>query len=168
MNAVGLDLSLTSTGYARADGTTGMIASKQTGPARLIEIRTAVLEVARGAHLAIIEGYSFGAKTNREVLGELGGVIRVALYGNRIRYVVAAPAQLKKFATGHHQASKEEVLVAATKQLAYDGFSNDEADALWLRQLGLAAYGGASVPPTQYREQVLGAIKWPMLGELGT
>lgn len=165
LKVAGLDLSLTSTGWASHHGH-GTIKSRQTGPARLVEIRTEVLEATRGAHLAVIEGYSFGAKTNREVLGELGGVIRVALYGNRIPFVVAAPLQLKKFATGNARAGKGDVLAAAVRVLGYDGGSDDVADALWLQQLGLAAYGSAGVDVTQYREQVVGALSWPLAGEL--
>lgn len=165
LEVVGLDLSLTCTGWSRAHDH-GTIEVKLAGPARLAAIRTAVLEATRGAHLAIIEGYAFGARTNREVMGELGGVIRVALYGNKIPYVVVAPVQLKKFATGNVRASKGDMLGAAIRQLAYDGGSDDVADAMWLHELGLYAYGCATVGRTQYRDDVIAKHEWPLYGSL--
>lgn len=143
MTPVGLDLSLTSTGWAFGDEV-GRVRSPRTGPARLVHIRDAVMALVRDviAPVVFVEGPSFNAKHNRAVsLGELHGVVKVALLEAGVPFVVVPPATLKKFATGKGNASKDMMLVAAVKRLDYEGASNDEADALWLRALGAQVLG---------------------------
>lgn len=161
LQVAGLDPSLTSFGWATSTGV-GTIRSKARDEKRLIEIRTAVLEHTRGSRLAIIEGPAYGAQYAREVLGGLLWVIRVALFGNRITSVVVPPAKVKQFACDNGAATKDEMVAAARAELLYFGDSDDEADALWLRQMGLAAYGCAAITVEPHRERVLGTIDWPV------
>lgn len=162
LEVAGLDPSLTSFGWASQHGV-GHVESKEREERRLVEIRTAVLRGVQGCHLAVIEGFNYGAQYNREVLGGLHWVIRVALFGNRIVCAVVAPATLKKFATGNGGATKDEMIDAARAELLYFGDCDDEADALWLRQMGLAAYGCAStLTVTPEREAALGTVTWPV------
>lgn len=144
---VGIDLSLTATGIAYADGSTVTIATKGlTGPARLIHVRDAVraaLDVAEFApDLVVLEGYAFGRPAQAHQMGELGGVVRVALHEEAIefpemRWAVVPPAKLKKFATGKGTADKTAMVVAARERLGWTGMDNNAADALWLRMAGL-------------------------------
>ena len=136
---IGLDLSLTATGIATPD-LVGTIKSKFRGPRRLVEIRADILEHCTRDDIAVIEGYAFGRHNQAAHLGELGGVVRVALYEAGVRILTVPPASLKRYATGKGNASKEDVLAAAIRRLGYQGSSTDEADALWLRQIGLAKY----------------------------
>src|SRR5687768_2777420 len=132
MGVVGLDLSLTSTGVARADGSTFTVRSKLRGMPRIHEIWTQLAQQALGStFLTVIEGYSMGTarqNSHAHALGELGGVIRYQLWHVNFLWVDVPPAILKRFATGKGNASKEEVLVAAVRRLGYEGSSNDEAD----------------------------------------
>ena len=143
---VGLDLSLTSTGWAVLSEATSTPSygrvrpGKLRGEERLVRIRTDVMAVAQASTLVAIEGYAFGARQGREVLGELGGVIRVALHEAGTPFIVVAPPTLKKLATGKGNAPKEAVLAAAIRKLGYPGSSNDEADALWLAHMARAVY----------------------------
>lgn len=164
MNIIGLDLSLTSTGVARADGSSLRIRSKKTGPERLHEIQEAVAILIRGADLCIIEGYSYGSK-GRSVfqIGELGGVIRHFLWEYGLPYVEVAPSALKKFATGRGNAGKDEVLAAAIRRLDYQGSSNDEADALFLRHMALTHYELSVIPFPQAHLEALAKVEWPAL-----
>ena len=61
-----------------------------------------------------MEGYAYGAKLNREKLGELGGVVKLAtrlvLYSEPTSI---PPTTLKAFATGNGRASKEDMVRAA-------------------------------------------------------
>jgi Holliday junction resolvasome RuvABC endonuclease subunit len=150
MRVIGLDLSLTASGVALEHDETVTLTSKQKGVDRLRELRAAILCLCGDpmylshphhdpADLVVIEGYSFSSRNSHaHGLGELGGVIRLALADARIPYVDVPPASLKKYATGKGNASKGDVLVAAVKRLAYDGSSDNEADALWLREIGVA------------------------------
>ena len=88
--------------------------------------------------LVMIEWYSFGSSTKGlRSIAELGGAVRLALYHLRVPYLDVPPSTLKKYATGNGQAGKIEMVQAASKRLGYDGHDDNEADALWLRALGL-------------------------------
>lgn len=164
MNVIGLDLSLTSTGVARADGSSLRIRSKKTGPERLHEIVEGVAILCQNADLVVLEGYSYGSK-GRSVfqIGELGGVVRMFLWGNSLSYVEVPPANLKRFATGKGNAGKDEVLAAAIRRLDYQGSSNDEADALFLRQMALTHYDQSDVQFPQTHLEALTKVDWPAL-----
>lgn len=182
MNVVGVDLSLTATGLCPADGSEPYaIAVKSRGVQRLIELRDTVLRVADGswrADLIVIEGYSLGTTrqaSHAHALGELGGVVRVALHENALTWVDVPPASLKKFATGKGNANKVAMATAATRA-GYDGPDDDNAiDAWWLRQMGLyavcdavdtdAAAAAHEVPHTAYRDEAIAKITWPALRE---
>ena len=120
------------------------------------------------ADLVVMEGYSFGSK-GRAVfqIGELGGVLRMTAYRMGVPVVEIAPGNLKKFATGNGKAGKDQMLAAAIRKLAYDGFSNDEADAMWLLSMAFHKYGLGKdtlmpcLPMTQYQGVALGVPDWP-------
>lgn len=157
----GLDLSLTATGIATAAGTF-LVKPKTSGVERLNEFYGRALALAPGADIAVIESYSFGSRYGREAMGALGGVVRLALYKERVPFVVVPPNCLKKFATGRGDASKDKMLAAAVR-FCPEIEDNNEADAWWLRQMGLFHYGAADVPTTQYRIDMAGGIDWPEL-----
>lgn len=168
LEVAGLDPSLTSFGWASQHGVGHVETSpRERGELVLLErrmahLRTEVLRNLAGCHLAVIEGLAFGGH-NSGVLDGLHWVIRVALFGNRIAAAVVQPTTLKKFATGDGGATKDEMIDAARAELLYFGDCDDEADALWLRQMGLAAYGCANtITVTLEREQALGTVDWPV------
>lgn len=168
MNVTALDLSLSSTGVASSvdDGITGVTTlepGKLRGVHRLRWLREQVMLHAYGAHLVVMEGYSFGSRGRAMFsLGELGGVIRCALDDAGIPWVALPPSVVKKLATGKGNAKKELVLVEAVKRLGYTGSSTDEADALWLLQAALIHYGlpGAVDLPKAHLS-ALDTIEWP-------
>jgi crossover junction endodeoxyribonuclease RuvC len=140
---VGLDLSLTSTGFAvvTAIGRNAETIKRPQykGVARLRSIRDAITNRVDGVlpRLVVIEGYSFGSRASHaHSLGELGGVVRVALEELGVRWVDLPPSTLKKYATGRGNADKGLMLAEAVRRLGYAGSSNDEADALWLACAG--------------------------------
>jgi Holliday junction resolvasome RuvABC endonuclease subunit len=58
-----------------------------------------------------MEGYAYGAKLNREKLGELGGIVKLTsnlVFGTNP--TVIAPTALKQFVTGSGKADKEAML----------------------------------------------------------
>lgn len=155
------DLSLTAAGWATSSGTSGVIASKTTGMARLREIRAAVLQIAEHADVVVIEGYSFGAKGNAILnLAELGGIVRVALVDRGQPYVEVPPSSLKLFATGKGNAPKDAVLVEAVKQLGYHGHDHNVADALWLLRLAECGLQLRSCT-NEHQRRALAKLTWP-------
>jgi Holliday junction resolvasome RuvABC endonuclease subunit len=146
---IGLDLSLNSTGVADSYGGAHRLRpGDRDGIARvawILDELWTIVDRSPSPDLAVIEGYAYAASARREVLGELGGVIRWNLYTNDIPFVVVAPSTLKKFATGKGTGGKAGVLVAARERLGYAGLSDDEADAIWLRMYGLGLLGACPV-----------------------
>lgn len=164
-----LDASLTSTGWAKWHSGTdiryGTLKSgSRRGVERLVWIRDEVLRLASNAALVIIEGYAYARANQAHQIGELGGVLRVALDELNENVVVVSPMARAKYATGKGNAKKELVLVSAVRRLDYSGSSNDEADALWILQMALGHYGlpGAVEVPAAHQE-ALKKVSWPAL-----
>lgn len=154
LTAVGIDPSLRRTAIAGADGTITVVdTANQTGMERLATIRDEVVKAVQDPliGLVVIEGYSYGTPNAAHVLGELGGVLRLALWG-QVPYIDVAPGTLKRYAAGHGRAKKEEVVANARERLGYPRFDNDEADALWLRTIGLDLLGHDVPVPKAHRD----------------
>ena len=108
MNAklLGLDLSLTSTGYS-CGLVNGVIASKERGVVRLKEIAEAIkkLILELNIEVVILEGYSFASRSGQAFsIGELGGVVRLTLHELGVPYIEVPPTCRAKFATGRGNA----------------------------------------------------------------
>jgi len=159
---LGLDLSLTATGYAYNDEVGGVFKSKATGMRRLAETREMVLDLAHEADVVVLEGYGFSSQ-KAVVQGELGGVIRLALYDRRIPYAEVAPATLKKFTTGKGNADKDAMIAAAIRRFGFEGISNNFADAWLLRAMGLAYYAPTADAIPGYQLEALDKVTWPKL-----
>ena len=165
---VGLDPSLRATGLALPDGELLTITtpSCNTLDDKIERVQHVVGKVgvrARIGALVVIEGPAFGM--NNKATHELAGlwwalVVRLAEQGNQI--AVMSPGQLKKFATGNSNAKKPDMRMALYQRAGLDIRSDDEVDALWLRQAGLVRQGhpdALSLPKTQ--TAVLDSIAWP-------
>jgi crossover junction endodeoxyribonuclease RuvC len=169
VNVLAVDPSLNAMGHAGRGSRGVWIPPKShaSGVRRLLWLRDCVLTMAieGRADVVVIEGYSFASRGRAVVsLGELGGVLRTALHEHGIPYVEVPPSALKKYATGKGNAGKELVLVEAVKRLGYEGSSTDEADAMWLRQMGMDHYGhpDAVVVPKSNRD-ALEKVEWPAI-----
>lgn len=86
--------------------------------------------------LAVIEGYAYGAEMKREVLGELGGVIRMALWRNRVPYMIVAVPTLKKFTMGRGNTPKSMMIKEVYKRWGFEAGDDNDADAYALSMLG--------------------------------
>lgn len=144
MSVLGLDASLTGTGYCLINGESvkdhGTIKSKLRGVERLIDIRAAVgdiLESAGKIDLICLEGYSFGSQ-GRAVfqIGELGGVLRCLMFDNGIKWVEVAPSTLKKFACGKGNVKKDQIALHVYKRWGFTSQDNNVADAYVLARIG--------------------------------
>ena len=173
MNIVGLDLSLTSTGYS-IGGVTGSVSSKAIGPRRLIEIRNEISRLldeysVRGA---AIEGYAFSARNSQShKIGELGGVIRVLMHERSIPFVDIPPTSRAKFATGKGNAAKSEVIsaVSARTGKVWSGKgADDECDAWLLEEMALHSLGRGVYHWPSSHLAALSGIDWtPLREEMG-
>lgn len=148
VNVVGLDLSLSCTGVADDTGTTHtvIVAPVRCGGddliARCIRIRLQIIDLTPARlDLVVIEDLVARSQA-AAALGVLHGTIRVWLRAAQVPVLLVPPATLKKYATGKGNANKDLVRDAARDRLGLPaGVTSDEADAAWLRQIGLALAG---------------------------
>lgn len=166
MNVIGLDLSLTASGVDGGGGTFTIRCSER-GMARLHFVRNRIIGLVSASRpdLVVIEGYSMGTarqSSHAHGLGELGGVVRLWLWEAGVPYVDVPPACLKKYATGAGNARKEAVLIAAVKRGA-EVRDNNEADAWWLRAMGMDALGCPVVVVPQLHRRALETVPWPLV-----
>lgn len=161
MTPIGLDLSLTSTGFSCGDRLF-VLSSGLTGVARLQAMRDLVLEsvLVESDPIVIIEGYSFASRNSHaHSIGELGGVVRLALFENSIQFVEIPPTVRAKFATGKGNAGKTEVMssISAKTGIVFSGKGADDmCDAWVLEEIGRTVY---STPRALWASESLTALK---------
>lgn len=166
MNVLALDLSLTATGVAMPDGTTTRWSPKCRGAERLKVFRELVTDTLTDAapmiDLVVIEEYAFSrAAAHSHEVGELGGVVRLALHDIGVAWVAVGPSSLKKYATGRGNAKKPELLAEAIRRLNFDGHDDNEVDALWLQAMALDHYGEPVVDMPALNREALVKVAWP-------
>ncbi len=165
LKIIGLDLSLTSTGYS-VKQETGIIATKTKGPERLSFISNSVIQIAKekNIELAVIESYSFASRNSQaHSIGELGGAVRMKLWENGIPFVDVPPTCRAKFATGKGNAGKNEVIssISAKTNIVWMGAgADDRCDAWILEQMGMAFAGISVYDWTETQLSALEKIDW--------
>lgn len=173
LNLLSLDLSLRATGFCELDGSTGTLPCSCKGMERLAWIRDQVLDLVfvNQAHVVVLEGYSFGSKGQAVVnIGELGGVVRLALYELQVPVAEVPPACLKKYATGRGNAGKDDVLQAGVMRSGHTFRDNNACDAWWLHQMALAYYDPDSdllVKVPAAHRVALDKVPWPVMAGKG-
>ena len=146
MKVIGLDLSLTGTGLVVLDSTGKVyeaitIKSKLQDMERLAFIRGTIGQMLTKHEpvMACLEGYSMGSRAGQLAsIGELGGVVKLLLHRNKYRYAIAAPTQLKKFATGKGNCMKDGIMMHVYKRWGYEAKDNNIADAYVLAKIAMA------------------------------
>lgn len=171
ITVVGIDASIRSTGVSWSTG--GLDPSVRTFKAANIPDKDVISRMRRfedvicrmngflkdlAPQVILIENYAFGAKFNREVMGEFGGLLRWHLIDHTNRVYEVSPMSLKLFVAGKGNANKD--LVQAWIQKRWDKIfsNNDEADAYGLCRLGMAGLGWEECGKAQSRavEKVFG------------
>jgi crossover junction endodeoxyribonuclease RuvC len=142
---MGLDLSLTSTGYAVLNGNgelvdNGLLQVKSKEVKRLQELSGLLDELLHRycPDLVGIEGYAYGKHNRAHQIGEWGGIARLMLAGMKIPTIVMPPTSVKKFVTGKGNAPKDEMRLGVYKRWGMEFASNDEVDAYAVARMALA------------------------------
>lgn len=174
----GIDLALTKTGVARADGRFTTFKPTNDGYRRHWQVaeRLAAIVEHDQTDVVVMEDYSHGGPGGQRVLialAEIGGIARVMFTGRHLPFALVRPKCLKAFATGNGNASKAEVYDAALGELEgadidYRPTNEDEADAFWLRAMGRAHYTPDTLTRREratraIRLQHLQVVEWPEL-----
>ncbi|MEU5425135.1 hypothetical protein AB0H73_05950 [Streptomyces olivoreticuli] len=101
---------------------------------------SAVYRAHGGISLIAMEGYAHGSTFQREALGELGGVVKLAISetaGHRPwkHPLIVSPPTLKKFATGKGNATKAEMMDTVRTQWGPAFRDDNLADAYALARV---------------------------------
>lgn len=152
MNYLGLDLSLTATGFylIREDGSTLAfeINTKPDNFATDIEradhIANAILSniaSLRGNLFITLEDYFTGKNPGSAIkLATLGTMVRYRLLKDGFSFIAIMPMQIKKFETGSGNAPKDNILKSVFKRHGFDTNSNNVADACAMAYTGKGIY----------------------------
>lgn len=176
ITTVGLDLSLTHTGYAivQSDGTvlaSGVIKSKPSGDKpidetnRIVKIVETAMEridevLPEGPDLVIIEGLAFMAKgTSLVQLAGLNYITRILLAEFRWPFIIVAPTTLKKFITGSGKGDKDMMMMGVYKNYGFESSDNNECDAYSLAVCGLGVMGSPINKLIKPQEEVVALLK---------
>jgi len=144
---VGLDMSLTSTGFCKLSGPVVSLETIKTTPQshpvdlnRIMYIVDSVMtRIPPDVSLICIEDYfipqskfQFGAAIN---LVGLGTLMRTTLFVSGMPFFVIAPGQLKKFVTGKGVGQKSLILREVYKKWGVDAKDDNQADACVLAKI---------------------------------
>ena len=173
MRVIGLDPSLTATGVADADGGLHTIRTVghdgdpvATRALRLSAIGARLRPHMLDADLIVIEGPAFARNNAYTHLGAglWWRIIQIA-HTAGIRVAVLAPSQLKKLAIGKGSGdgtSKSDMRMALYQRVGLNIADDNQVDATWLRQMGLAHLGDPdAVPLPQTHLAALDKVVWP-------
>ena len=170
MKFLSLDLSLTSTGYC-VDGKCNVLVTNLTGVERLAAIAEDVVNIiiTNKVECVLLEGYSFASRSGQAFsIGELGGVVRLAIHELGIPIIEIPPTCRAKFATGKGNASKNEVISAVSAKTGItwqNPGADDKCDAWILEEMGLAFLNKSRYPWPSVNSSALEKIDWSPLGE---
>lgn len=166
VRVVGLDLSMTSTGIARPDGSTFTVGGPAImGDRRLLAIVDAVTETSRDVDLVVLEDLPVNAKS-AGITGMVQGAVRVTLLNAGVPYALVSPATVKKFATGRGNADKTAMTLAAFKRAGLEFQDSDRCDAWWLRAAGMQFLGSPVVDLPKQQVAALLSARWPKIDRL--
>lgn len=165
MRILAIDPSLRSNGLCIDDGSTWLIAPPDglVGVPRLAFLRDEFEEVIEDyqPHVVMLENYAHGKNNRAHYIGEWGGVLRLLLRDMGRQVVLVSPAALKTFATGNHQADKDEVKDAMATASGRFFRKTDESDAFALCAMALAFIGRPIIASPPERVKKLAKLPWP-------
>lgn len=160
---VGIDPSLTSTGFARigADGevkdvdTFGTKADYGPMPERWLVIVRGILKHIQPDDVVFIEDYAYGKATGSKkkgeksdssviTLAELGGVLKLSIYNRTKRFPLTVASTTLKAYLGDGKMKKDLMPKEIYKKLQIDCQTHDEYVALALADFGWMASGRPS------------------------
>ena len=168
----GIDLSLSATGIVLLSPERRIVHShviktkKLRGVERLLYIKNEVLALLKKYKVSqcAIEGYSFGSN-GRAIfnIGELGGVIRVALSEQEVRFVDIPPSSLKAYIADNGGADKQMVIDAIKSKYGLTFEDDNEADAYGLAvmlcdfkdNIGLYTKKGGAKKIREYKKGII-------------
>lgn len=128
-------------------------------PKRMVTLTEKVINQIKGQNSVIcIEGFSYGSK-GRGISFQfgLGHAIRNEMYKHNIKYKDVSPGQLKKFATGKGNTSKDNMILPIYKRWQYEHDSDNVRDAFVLAQIAKGFSDGSGL--VKHQREVIFELK---------
>lgn len=124
---------------------------------KIDEIITEIVENLEFDDVIAIEGFSYGSKGKGvDFQYGLGHAIRLELYRMDKEWIEVTPSQVKKFATGNGNTSKENMIIPILRHWDFEHKSNNVRDAYVLAQIAKATQTG--VNGAKYQQDVIQTI----------
>lgn len=179
IKVTGLDLSLTGTGVAvyQAGAVSVHLLDKGANPRklggsqqRLLYLRQAVCDLARGSTHIIVEGAAYARPEGQHKLGGLWWLIMHCLWmeNPQAEVVVVDPRTVKQYVTGKRGGQKDAIMLATAKRYPMVGIiDNNTADATVLVAMCLDVLGSPlATVPEAYRTPSLATWPYKSIQEL--
>ena len=156
MNIIGIDTSLTHTGWCVLNDkgkvlASGVIKSSPVGDRpedELLRIQKIVATLDFycddfNPNYMVIEGLAFSARNSTALvqLSALNYMTRAMATSWGMNFLVVAPTSLKKFITGSGKGDKDQMQMQIYKNYGFEAKDNNEADGYALALVGLAHFG---------------------------
>jgi Holliday junction resolvasome RuvABC endonuclease subunit len=109
---------------------------------RLIRFRAKLNEILKSEKINLVVFERPGGQHKGAIIvqAELQGQVKVVCEDLNIEYRGYSSQEIKKFATGKGNSGKPAMIAAAKEKLGYPGNNDNEADAMWLLELGQNDY----------------------------
>jgi len=166
---LGVDQSLRNTGIGVVDQTgalieaTSILPGKRRDSVRLQYIWLELLKLLDKTQpsMAAIEGYSYNSTGRVFELGEVGGIVKLALTEMKVPFIVVPPVLLKKFATNKNMAQKHDMIFAAAKLCDLKITDHNQADAFFLAQIAKTYNAVEGLP--RHQVEVINVLRIPSI-----
>lgn len=163
MRFVGIDLS-TKTGLVILDRFGEVITAKEitskikTDPERMIDLTEQIIDHLQDDDVIAIEGFSYGSR-GRGVSFQFGYgyAVRIALYMEGIPFLIVTPSQVKKYATGKGNSSKDNMILPIFKKWGFEHDSDNVRDAYVLAQIASATRLKRDL--TQFQQEIIDDLR---------
>lgn len=176
MKVLGIDLSLTQTGFVSLDedGVSfkeEIIRSKPSEKThiaeleRILTIRDKIIALIEDGkdkvEIVALEGMAFAVRgtTSLTQLSGLNYFVREIVYKKGISFIVIAPSTLKKFITGKGNCPKDIMMLETFKRYNVSITNNNVCDAYCLAQCALAVLGKSPLKLIKPQEEVVELLK---------
>lgn len=163
MRFVGIDLS-TKTGLVILDEsgqvqTAKEITSKvKKDPERMIDLTEQLLEHLEDDDVIAIEGFSYGSRgRGMSFQFGYGYAVRIAMWTANKPYLIVTPSQLKKYATGKGNSSKDNMILPIYKKWGFEHDSDNVRDAYVLAQIARATKKELEL--TKFQQEIIDDLR---------
>lgn len=175
MSYLGLDLSLSSTGFflLKDDGTNKnfeICTSPDKYPSLILRVKAIAEKIVKeiegeNVELVLMEDYYVGQFAGPVIgLAALGTIVRDRLLSNGYSYVTATPGQIKKFESGSGASKKGNMVKNVFKNHNFDTSSDNIADACAAAYFckGFNEWKNGKTDFLKYQIEVLKGMKTPV------